>query len=529
MSSEYNKCLQEYNKHKNDNWEDWLNFDMCFKTTGKQGIAGILKSNNKNKYIFKLSQYINYFINHEYIIMKSLSKINKFCPHFPNTYGIINCNVDSVNSRTRNNRDITNPFLIEHKYPIKKEVLLLEYIPDSIKFTNYIGSDKFNNNTIFQISKQVLCAITMAQIFNKFTHYDLHSNNIMIKRIEYDNVNLYIIDEKTQICVPTLGYNPIIIDFGFSYCSELEKGYLWPSLAHTEAGFISIEYDWVSDLKLFLVTLSYDLVKMKKSKESKRFRKMIKEIYKPLNIDLESGWDTIFTKSITDYLSKKINNYEHKSILFDKYYFYCIDIIQTLIKLPLHKYSYLNMKVTFTAFINEFIKIEKQIGNHFHNLYILKNIVDYARENRSSYINETMRESTVIKFKKYIYEIIDKISKYCKLDNINWELLLCSLYELSKNIEGYFYYKRNKLKSIRDKYYKELKFKSSVDIIKKIEKEFPNKYEFNNKTVLNIYNLKDRTMEKIDNLHPDTIYMLNTIKTEYQGELIYKLIKEKKI
>ena len=48
---------------------------------GKQGFVGILEKDGKD-YVFKMSQYINYLIHHESIVMQGLNIISTFCPHF---------------------------------------------------------------------------------------------------------------------------------------------------------------------------------------------------------------------------------------------------------------------------------------------------------------------------------------------------------------------------------------------------------------------------------------------------------------
>ena len=124
-----------------------------------------------------------------------------------------------------------NPFDIKSKYAIEKDVLLCEYIDKSCKFYNYIRSDKVEEDVLYSIVKQVLLGITIAQKEKKFTHYDLHSFNVMIKKCNKDLVFLYKIDEENQFCVPTLGHYPIIIDYGFSFIEDMNDNPLWASLA----------------------------------------------------------------------------------------------------------------------------------------------------------------------------------------------------------------------------------------------------------------------------------------------------------
>jgi len=215
--SGFGNLVNYYEENKDIDWSKWLSFDTLFEKSGKQGLVGLFNTHNKEeggynkKIVFKISKYINYLVHHEYSVMKGLNDISPYCPHFCKTIGTVLCKVDPKF------RTAGNPFQISSKYPIEKEVLLTEYIDNSCKFYNYIRSSKIKDNVIFSSIKQVLMAIAIAQRKKQFTHYDLHSFNIMMKKCNKDVVYLYVLDEDNQFCVPTFGHYPVIIDFGFSY------------------------------------------------------------------------------------------------------------------------------------------------------------------------------------------------------------------------------------------------------------------------------------------------------------------------
>ena len=372
-----------YEKHKNDPMSEWLEFHSTFKNPGKQGLVGLLKLKKEDiKCVFKISQYINYLVQHESVVMKGLNEISRYCPHFCKSIGVIKCKIDPKC------RKEGNPFNSHVKYPIEKEVLLCEFIDKSCKFYNYIRAiEKVQEKILYSTIKQVLMSITIAQKKKKFTHYDLHSENIMMKRCNKDLVFLYVIDEENQFCVPTFGHYPIIIDFGFSYIEDMDDGPLLPSMGHTDVGFMSDRFDWVSDPKLFLVSVSDELGYKRKSKKSKKLRRIVENIFHPLKLDWESGWDNYDKKSASDYVSSMIDGYNENSKIFEKYECYCLDIIQSLVILPIEQQSYENIEVSYKTFLKEWLKIENEISSPFYNLYILKGIVDLARELRAYYMD----------------------------------------------------------------------------------------------------------------------------------------------
>ena len=257
----FDQLFEYFNKNKDTTWSKWLKFENTFDKPGKQGLVGLLspidqlfnEEGKELKFVFKVSQYINYLIQHEYVVMKGLNSLAPYCPHFCKAIGTLLCEIDP------NARKKGNPFLITTKHHIEKEILLTEYIDNSCKFYNYIRSKKIHDRIIYSSIKQVLMAIAIAQRKKNFTHYDLHSYNVMMKKCNKDVVFLYVLDEENQFCVPTHGNYPVIIDFGFSYISDMDDGPAWASMAHTDVGFMSDRYDWVADPKLFLVTVAKEM------------------------------------------------------------------------------------------------------------------------------------------------------------------------------------------------------------------------------------------------------------------------------
>ena len=190
FSNKYQKLISEFEKNKHKQWDEWLIFEKLLDNQGKQGMVGLFKikdSEKNEKYIFKLSQNLNYLVYHELTIMQGLSTLSNYCPFFCKGIGSIKCKVEP-------RRKIKNPFDIKSKYPVEKEVLLCEYIENSSKFYNYIKTNDVNEDMLYSIVKQVLMGINIAQKKKQFTHYDLHSNNIMIKKCNKDLVFIFKYD-----------------------------------------------------------------------------------------------------------------------------------------------------------------------------------------------------------------------------------------------------------------------------------------------------------------------------------------------
>jgi hypothetical protein len=297
---------------------------------------------------------------------------------------------------------------------------------------------------------------------------------------------------------------------------------LWTSLAHTQVGFISNTFDWVADPKLFLVTVSGEIVEKRNTKKSKILRRVVKNIFSPLKIDWDSGWDKNKEKGAADYVTDMLESYNDNSKIFDKYPHYCIDMIQSLIILPLQEQNYKSIDKAYVAFIKEWVKIENEISSCFYNLYILKNLIDSARKVRPDYMTKEYKNQAVQTFTRDIYSSINKVSQFCKPKNVKFEIMLCSLLLLARSTEGIIYnIIKSRLKD-KNKEYDKLPLQSIEQIYAGIEVNLKDKYIFNSNTTVIIFNsLKKNTqifkpnsseIENINDSHPLT-----------RGTFIYEL------
>ena len=522
----FSYLLDYYNKHKDTSWKEWLEFDQTFEKPGKQGLVGLFKPTKEIdckkqlKFVFKISQYINYLVQHEYTVMKSLNDISPYCPHFCKAVGTILCEVDP------SARKEGNPFQITTKHPIEKEILLTEYIDNANKLYNYIRSDRVHDNVIYSSIKQVLMGIAIAQRKKQFTHYDLHSYNIMMKKCNKDVVFLYVLDEENQFCVPTHGHYPVVIDFGFSYINDLEDGPAWPSMAHTDVGFMSDRFDPIADPKLFLVTVATEMRKMRNNKKTNKFRRMVKNMFGKLKIDWESGWDNVEEKGSSDFVTEMLQGHSTNSNLFDNYDHYCVDLIQSLIILPLEEQKYTNINQSYQGFLKEFVKIEHEIGNPFYNLYILKGIVDVAREVRVDYLHGgSSRQSAIDYFKKSIHERVSCVANYCNPKNIHFERMLCSLLCLSRNIEGILFDVIESRMEDKLREYKRLPLQTTEQIYGALEVNIPDKYVFNENTTVFVMDCVSEKCSRLE-LSNDIHEKVNKTHVLGKGTLLYSIYKK---
>ena len=522
--SGYSKLLKIFNKKQNINWNEWLKLDKIFGKQGKQGVVGIFQSRDCKdlKCVFKVSKDIDYLPEHEDQVMQGLNELSSFCHNFSKPYGILDF---KRNTEVGKN---TNPFSNSDnvKYMIPDKMLVQEYINDSYKFSSYIKSKKINEKILYSTIKQVLMFITIVQKYKKFSHYDLHSDNIMMKKCNKNIVFVYVIDEGNQFCIPSHGHYPVVIDFGFSFIENMNDGPLWPSMAHTSAGFTSFQFDRIVDPKLFLMTVSDEMKEHRKTKETKKFRKIVVNIFDKLTIDDQSGWDEITETDASDYIYNIIEDYSDNSFIFDRYASLCIDIIQSLIILPMEKQTHVKVKQVYKMFITEWVKIENQITNPLYNLYILRSIVNEARSVRAAYLDDNTTNHAIEQFKTKTQECIDNVSKFCITKNINFEKMLCSLYVFATNMEDIYFTSIKQLNKTKEYEYKKLKFDTPEKMYAAIDSNIKSEYNYNKDTIMFVMDsIKKKT--KIFKLTNDEIKTVNKTHSFCKGTVVYDIYKEK--
>jgi len=405
--------------------------------------------------------------------------------------------------------------------------MLFEQVEKATKFYNLIRSPDVREEVLYSVVKQVLMAISIAQSKKRMAHYDLHSENVLVKKCHRDVVFLYVLDdESNQFAVPTYGHYPVIIDFGFSYISDMEDGPLFPSLAHTDAGFMSDRFDWVADPKLFLVTVSSEIKKKRDSKRSHKFRRIVRNIFAPLDIDWESGWDATEDYSAADEISRLIKDYNTSSDLFENYDHYAVDILQTLVIMPIEKQPYEEIGVTFRAFLREWIKIENEISDPFFNLYILQGVVEAARHVRAAYYSPESRESAIVDFQRLITTRINKVVRFCKPKRVHHEKLLCSLIVLATCMEGVFYEAVTRRMCDKEAEYTQLDVKCTDHVYGAVAGNLRDSYTYSDKTKVFVFDTvrQETGMLFIDQAQATAA---NEIHSLCVGPMLYELYKNK--
>ena len=516
--------------------EKCLTFKILFKSQGRQGIVGIFDIYNKYECVFKIPLSGENVLIHEKNVYKDLFLLSSFCIHYPIYIDWVEKTVD-LDYYEKQDPFARTKGRVKKGQPI--QVLISEYIK-SVKLSNIVYDERINLNTIFSLMKQVIFALYIGQTTNHFTHYDLHSNNVVVKNCDPNIIFVYVVRNsdggESYECVPSYGMCSVLIDFGYSYTKGIENSPLYSTMEYTEYGYTSNYHDELVDIKRFLVSLTIDIKESKKNKKiGKEFRNKVKKIFRGKGLDFNTGWENYGNsrKSICKLLKfdKKNINHNKKSIIF-KYKYRFVEALQSLIDLPfcIHEKCYdkssimINSKLAFNGFLKEWNKIEKEIRNKNDCISILEGIIKSAKTVKKLYESndrDNIQES-INSFRKGVYYTICKTVDLCSPKNIEFELFLCSILLLSRSILFILDKENNKIQEIRNRYnYKNTKL---LDVYNKIQKILKTPFNtFSKDSTFIIMNPFEKTcchykLTKDDDIH--TLNMSNNVSST-----LYNIIK----
>jgi len=178
-----------------------------------------------------------------------------------------------------------------------------EFIQISETYDDWVYK-KHSSNEWYNVYFQIIVNIYILQKYFNMIHLDLHSGNILVKKIPKGGFWEYIIDDKSYK-LPNLGYQLFIIDFGQAWIPNLFK-----------TGYVKNPHKAYDLQKLFRSTLNF-------STSSKEFKTEIRNIIK--RIKNEERFENI----INDIWGKMYNKNNVKIIER-----YNTDIILKIERLP---------------------------------------------------------------------------------------------------------------------------------------------------------------------------------------------------
>lgn len=515
---------------------------------GKQGLVGmILDKSNKNIKIYKFSSNLNMLATHEYNIMSSLKTINHITPYFTSCYELVNIPVN------QNFKEDDNPFELKTKYKYLVDVCISEYVENARKLTSFIRHSKqVCDNIIVSIIKQILISLLMAHNSCNFTHYDIHSENIFIQKCSYNDVFVwYDKTNSTPYVIPSLGYLPRIIDYGFSYSDGVKGTNITSPLDFMREGYFSIHPDKFVDFKIFLISILEDLYNYRsKGYLFTYLRRIVKKIYKDTDVDWESGWFVDKKSSASKFLYEHMVNNEkclqliNSSPTIEEHFYSILEYFQLLIDTPLNTDPLPDKSMSqlfeefvfgFKEFYKHFIKLEhlfednnKKENEYETNpdmgLYIIRQSIQFIIQTREEYLNEATTKSAVRKFQNLLFESICS-NKKLHFPKINYEKYIASIYIMVNVFHSLLYREYKYRCQFVENQYATLPVDSSNDILYIINHYLDVPYHYTTDTRLIVMD-EFKKVSSAFNLTQDQCNQINETKEVVdRNKVIYEFIQ----
>jgi serine/threonine protein kinase len=153
-------------------------------------------------------------LTHEALVgLAALNNLRSKIPNFVHTYGVFSCTAPlfEISPKSKKIEEIT-AWCSSEKSPVY--YLVLEYIDGAVSFSDIAAS--LTGDEYLQIYLQVINALNVAYHEYDFTHYDLHSGNVLIKKLSSPMaIPLYMKDGSVKYIITS--YLARIIDFGMSH------------------------------------------------------------------------------------------------------------------------------------------------------------------------------------------------------------------------------------------------------------------------------------------------------------------------
>jgi hypothetical protein len=459
-----------------------LQYYKIFNEDTSQGIVGLLKPLKKGKngrkiftlcngsfstpsstdyffvqdepsypiFVFKISKEVNTLADHELKVSKDLENLTSCLPHFNRIFEIkrdIKCHIPD---NCKKYKADFNPF---EQYNCIRDVSIIEYIPSKLTLLKYVQEMNFSGCTESLIH-QLILALFISQQEKKFTHYDLHLENVLLRRCFKRTFFLYKFSYEGVVLsrlIHTNGYFPVIFDYGFAYSQGLNDTNYNNTFFFTNKGYTSFTFDEINDYKILMIRLASLRscpLKIKKMVDD-YFLKTEKVQFK---LDKETGWIKTTLLSASRVVSKKLkkilisNSPDNKNNFIYKEADNVIDLFGILLKLPLaqNDFNVETLNDTIDTFLKQWMKIDIWFTSSDDKLNILKKIFETINililENsectqNSGKFNQILSQT----FKLKLFEIFDAFGEFVHVKNLDYGALLSSIIEISNFIEAIIY------------------------------------------------------------------------------------------
>lgn len=400
--------------------------------TGKcsQGVVGKCIYNNAPT-VWKISKKADFTCESEYETGKIIEESHlKVLPHFVKMIDCKNVFVSSLDKA-------------------KRKCVLMEEIKGSDLLTVILNCGE--SPDVMSLLQQTVISIAAAQDVIDFTHYDLHVENVLVKKTN-DDIHAYIFPDGRVYTLETNGLCSVIIDYGFAHTAE--STHLLPSIYHNEAGFQPQHFSPLSDIMTLLCSTTIEF-KNPDSRLLAECKKMFKGMGNYLN--WEYGWFEGFMnipKAMNRLLKPPIPDVRRDSIFRDIPLI--VDVVQALIPLPINEddedvVSNESFVKSFSELYYHWFLVEEDLSNIELEGLLLKTIVGAMKDGKEDEMKTIVKDVMGQSF-EIDYQVIQK-----------------SLRVVANRVKGAVKQILRKDNERRDRVYAKLPISSALDAYKRLK------------------------------------------------------------
>jgi hypothetical protein len=187
------------------------------------GLCEVMRSKSLNDFKFVRNLMINgngsidlFKTNNAWFVGKKASNPAKTLEHIHESYIGLNA-INNIVGKIPNFAYVFGPL------KDSQDMVFSEYIT-GVSFMNWLESPDFNIKDYLAIIVQLNLALSVAQNFTGFVHYDLYPWNVIIQKIPQTVSFTYFVDINRVLTIET-GTIPVIIDYGKSRAVIFEQAF----------------------------------------------------------------------------------------------------------------------------------------------------------------------------------------------------------------------------------------------------------------------------------------------------------------
>lgn len=437
----------------------------------------------KNKIVIKTpktNEEIRNMLFEYYIGSRFINKLRNKTPNFMYTYGIFMCNPLINTNKTVGDDKVSMSSVNFCNDDNKNNIYLLFEKIDGSNLHEYIMEIKTEQDLDNLINSiiQIIISLDIAQKEGQYVHNDLHSENVMLRKIKTPIEYNYIVGKSKYKM--KLNYIATIIDYGMNRFVEnniplgvtiSEKYDLYPFKNSIGTDLYKLLISSVFSLMLFThkKPTIYNKLSNKIDETIEFFISFFREIYKN---DLINTWDTYLTnKSKNTFNNFKKAVYEQQST-----YYY--------------------------PMTNDYI---------YYNRATPENLIEHMKNNMNHIWKKHVNETEIEK-KEIIISYSKILDPYCDNDEFD-DYIFSKSYD---NVYFSEYIKQNKLfyelfnKKFKNKFSKDCLFDEESMII-----NFHNIKDYKN--IINLFSNENNDLDIINNFEKNNIKHINT---NYENDIL---------